>query len=141
MALEYFEEVKEHWKKNFSFLDYFKKTYGRDQPLPKWSDADVDEFIASDPVYGPQLKALRESRKFALGGAAIGAGHLGGIAMKYSKAPHGVLLATGFGAVCGAVFGSEVAEHWYGLYKMDKQQANLRFLYWWEDKTLGSQKA
>jgi hypothetical protein len=49
----------------------------------------------------------------------------------------GILLATGFGAVCGAVFGSEVAEHWYGLYKMDKKQANLRFLYWWEDKTLG----
>lgn len=58
MALEYFEEVKEHWKKNFSFLDYFKKTYGRDQPLPKWSDADVDEFIASDPVYGPQVSPV-----------------------------------------------------------------------------------
>jgi hypothetical protein len=52
---EHFEGVKEHWKKNFSFLDYFKKTYGRDQPLPKWTDADVEEFIASDPIYGPQV--------------------------------------------------------------------------------------
>jgi hypothetical protein len=37
------------------------------------------------------LKALREARKFALGGAAIGAAHLGGIAIKYSKAPHGII--------------------------------------------------
>jgi hypothetical protein len=48
------ECVKQHWASNFAFLDYFKKVYGRDKPLPKWSDADVDEFIASDPVYGPQ---------------------------------------------------------------------------------------
>ncbi|KAL5667639.1 hypothetical protein ACJX0J_019860, partial [Zea mays] len=80
------------------------------------------------------LKALRESRKFALAGAFAGAAHLGGVALKYSKAPHGVVLATGFGAITGAVLGSEVAEHWYQLYKMDKQGANLRFIYWWEDK-------
>ena len=49
----------------------------------------------------------------------------------------GVLLATGFGAITGAVLGSEVAEHWYQLYKMDKQGANLRFIYWWEDKVSG----
>ena len=49
----------------------------------------------------------------------------------------GVVLATGFGALTGAVLGSEVAEHWYQLYKMDKQGANLRFIYWWEDKVAG----
>ena len=43
--------------------------------------------------------------------------------------PAGVVLATGFGAL-----GSKVAEHWYELYKMDKQGANLWFIYWWEDK-------
>jgi hypothetical protein len=47
------------------------------------------------------------------------------------------VLATGFGALTGAVLGSEVAEHWYQLYKMDKQGANLRFIYWWEDKVSG----
>jgi hypothetical protein len=47
------------------------------------------------------------------------------------------VLATGFGAITGAVLGSEVAEHWYQLYKMDKQGANLRFIYWWEDKVSG----
>ena len=51
--------------------------------------------------------------------------------------PAGVVLATGFGAITGAVLGSEVAEHWYQLYKMDKQGANLRFIYWWEDKVSG----
>ena len=52
---EHFEGVKQHWARNFAFLDYFKKVYGRAEPLPKWSDADVEEFIASDPVYGPQV--------------------------------------------------------------------------------------
>ncbi|RWW21889.1 hypothetical protein GW17_00013934 [Ensete ventricosum] len=51
----HYEEVKEHWKNNFAFLDYYKKTFGRREPLPKWTDADVEEFIASDPVYGPQV--------------------------------------------------------------------------------------
>jgi hypothetical protein len=40
----------------------------------------------------PQLKALRESRKFALAGALVGAAHLGGVALKYSKAPHGTTM-------------------------------------------------
>ncbi|EMS47175.1 hypothetical protein TRIUR3_15677 [Triticum urartu] len=41
----------------------------------------------------------------------------------------GVVLATGFGAL-----GSKVAEHWYEVYKVDKQGANLWFIYLWEDK-------
>ncbi|KAH7663840.1 Nucleoside phosphorylase domain-containing protein [Dioscorea alata] len=136
----HFEDVKEHWRSNFAYLDYYKKTLGRREPLPKWTDADVEEFIASDPVYGPQLKALRESKKYGIAGALLGAAHLGGISWKYSKSPHGFVLATGFGALCGGVFGLEVAEHVKQLYKFDKQAANLRFLYWWEDKTLGSQQ-
>ncbi|XP_038990222.1 succinate dehydrogenase subunit 6, mitochondrial-like isoform X2 [Phoenix dactylifera] len=133
---KHYEEVKGHWRRNLAFLDYYKKTLGRAEPLPKWTDADVEEFIASDLVYGPQLKALRESRKYAIVGALLGAAHLGGVSWKYSKSPHGFVLATGFGALCGGVLGSEVAEHWKQLYKIDKQGANLRFLYWWEDKTV-----
>jgi hypothetical protein len=38
-----------------------------------------------------QLKAMRESRKSALGGALVGGTHLGGIALKYSKAPHDII--------------------------------------------------
>ncbi|XP_042427297.1 succinate dehydrogenase subunit 6, mitochondrial-like [Zingiber officinale] len=137
---KHLEEVKEHWRSNFSFLDYYRKTLGRKEPLPKWTDADVEEFIASDPVYGLQLKAIRQSRKYAVAGGLLGAAHLGGVSLKYSKSPHGFVLATGFGALCGGVLGMEVAEHWKQLYKIDKQAANLRFLYWWEDKTLGSHR-
>ncbi|KAG0501755.1 hypothetical protein HPP92_001827 [Vanilla planifolia] len=132
------EDVKEHWKKNFAFVDYYKKTLGWEKPLPKWTDADVEEFISSDPVYGPQLKAIQESRKYVAFGATLGAAQLGGISLKYSKSPHGFLLATGFGALCGGVLGAEVADHVKKLYKVDKQGVNLRFLYWWEDKTRGN---
>ena len=59
---KHYEEVKEHWRKNFAFLDYYKKTLGRAEPLPKWTDADVEEFIASDPVYGPQVSSSIVSR-------------------------------------------------------------------------------
>lgn len=45
------EEVKEHWRSNFAFLDYYKKTLGRKEPLPKWTDADVEEFILQVPLY------------------------------------------------------------------------------------------
>jgi hypothetical protein len=48
----------------------------------------------------PQLKALRESRKFALAGGFIGAAHLGGVALKFSKAPHGMI----DGVPCGYVW-------------------------------------
>lgn len=56
---EHFEEVKENWRRNLACLDYFKKVLGRDDPLPAWTDADIEEFIASDPVYGPQVPFLR----------------------------------------------------------------------------------
>ncbi|KAG6515896.1 hypothetical protein ZIOFF_026331 [Zingiber officinale] len=153
----HFEGVKEHWKSNFSFLDYYKKTLGRKEPLPKWTDADVEEFIASDPIYGPQVTARLFLFSSSLpGGFCFGdilflGRRIGGRSSAIWFWVVGVLswfsytfemiigfvLATGFGALCGGVLGMEVAEHWKQLYKIDKQAANLRFLYWWEDKTLG----
>ncbi|XP_078435053.1 succinate dehydrogenase subunit [Wolffia australiana] len=132
---QHIEEVKEHWRRNLSVLDYSKKVLGRDEPLPAWTDADIEEFIASDPVYGPQLRTAMKSKKFATVGALIGAAHLSGIALKYSKSPHGVVLAGAFGAACGLNFGLEAANHWYKLYKINPAEAHLRFFYWWEDKT------
>lgn len=32
--------------------DYFKKVYGHVETLLKWSNTNVDEFIAFDPIYG-----------------------------------------------------------------------------------------
>ena len=46
---------KQFWKERFSYLNKYKQIPGRDKPLPKWTDADVEEFIQSDPVYGPQV--------------------------------------------------------------------------------------
>uniref|UniRef100_A0A453LXY1 Uncharacterized protein n=1 Tax=Aegilops tauschii subsp. strangulata TaxID=200361 RepID=A0A453LXY1_AEGTS len=42
------------------------------------------------------------------------------------------MLATGFGAL-----GSKVVEHWYELYKMDKQGANL----WYGSSTGGRKRS
>ncbi|KAF8723775.1 hypothetical protein HU200_021754 [Digitaria exilis] len=108
----HFEGVKQHWARNFAFLDYFKKVYGRAEPLPKWSDADVEELIVPTRSTGPRsvprsaslspslasplpLAIDAESRKFALVGALVGATHLGGVAFKYSKAPHGSTMGGG----------------------------------------------
>ncbi|CAL9057851.1 unnamed protein product [Musa banksii] len=137
------EDVKEHWRSNFSFLDYYKKTLGRKEPLPKWTDADVEEFIASDPVYGPQvLLPSRSPFFFDLFSGRISIdlmSRLWGIPSisLIRSTTVGFVLATAFGALCGGIFGLEVAEHWGQLYKIDKQAANLRFLYWWEDKISG----
>ncbi|MQM16068.1 hypothetical protein Taro_049019 [Colocasia esculenta] len=133
---EHFREVREHWRRNLACLDFYKKTVGRDEPLPRWSDADIEEFIASDPVYGPQLRTTMKSKKFGAIGALLGAAHLAGVAFKYSKSPHGTILAGAFGAACGMNFGMEVANHWYQLYKIKPADAHLRFMYWFEDKTL-----
>lgn len=38
-----------------------------------------------------QLKTTMKSKKFGTVGALIGAAHLSGIALKYSKSPHGIL--------------------------------------------------
>ncbi|KAG0501768.1 hypothetical protein HPP92_001840 [Vanilla planifolia] len=137
--------MHEHWKKNFAFVDYYKKTLGWEKRLPKWTDADVEEFISSDPVYGPQVP----SNPYIYS-------HFGAVSFLYTGANShlsdnhnffpetsllshifnsGFLLATGFGALCGGVLGAEVADHVKKLYKVDKQGVNLRFLYWWEDKT------
>ncbi|CAL9098337.1 unnamed protein product, partial [Musa textilis] len=139
----HYEEVKEHWKSNFAFLDYYKKTLGRKEPLPKWTDADVEEFIAADPVYGPQVLLPGPdldpdfSSIYSPGGSrSIWFSGIPSISLIRSTTA-GFVLATAFGALCGGVFGLEVAEHWGQLYKIDKQAANLRFLYWWEDKISG----
>lgn len=49
----------------------------------------------------------------------------------------GTIISGLLGGLCGATFGKEVATHWYQLYKYKPGEAQLRFLYWWEDKTAG----
>eukprot|EP01018_Ginkgo_biloba_P023633 Gb_25569 [translate_table: standard] len=135
--LSFWEERKEFWRERFSYLRKYKKILGRDKPLPKWSDADVEEFIQSDPVYGPQLKLARQAAKIAAGGSAIGAISTAGVTWKYSRSGLGVVLSLGAGAAFGWVFGKEVANHALRLYRFDCMDAQLKFFDWWEKKTEG----
>lgn len=50
---------KAAWREKFAVVYKLKSiSEGRDQPLPPWSEKDVEEFQNSDPVYGPQLKLV-----------------------------------------------------------------------------------
>ncbi|KAJ8621846.1 hypothetical protein MRB53_030375 [Persea americana] len=133
------KSLGEYWDDRFAILDHYTKTFFTpEKPLPKWSDSDVEEFIASDHVNGPTLKCAREATKLAATGSAIGAISTAGLAWKYSKSPHGAVLALGAGAIFGWTFGQEIANHWMQLYRMDTMAAQLEFLDWWKKRTEGS---
>ncbi|KAI4382203.1 hypothetical protein MLD38_008198 [Melastoma candidum] len=118
----HWEGWKDFWSERFSFLDNYGRFIRREKPLPSWSSADVDDFIASDPFHGPVLKAARDATQFGL----------------YSKSLHGAGLSFAAGAVFGWTFGQEAASHWYQLYRLDTMQAQVKFLEWWKNKTEGS---
>lgn len=133
---KHWEGYKEFWSERFSFLDnYFKFIKGRDKPIASFSDSDVEEFIASDPIHGPALKAAREAARIAAAGSVIGAVSTAGFAWKYSKSPHGALLSVGAGGIFGWTFGHEIANHWLQLYRMDTMAAQVKFMDWWVSKT------
>ncbi|MBA0553100.1 hypothetical protein Golob_012316 [Gossypium lobatum] len=121
------DEYKEFWADRFPFTNVYSRYIGREQSLPSWSESDVNEFIASDPVHGPTLKTAREAANIALYGSAIGAITTAGFAWKYSKSLHG-------GAVFGWTFGQEIANHAYQLYRLDTMAAQAKFMDWWENK-------
>lgn len=59
-AGRYWADWKAYWRARFAFLDNYKKVFLiPENPLPKWSAADVEEFIASDPVHGPTVDCFR----------------------------------------------------------------------------------
>uniref|UniRef100_A0A5B7A852 Succinate dehydrogenase subunit 6, mitochondrial n=1 Tax=Davidia involucrata TaxID=16924 RepID=A0A5B7A852_DAVIN len=130
----HWEGYKEFWKERFSILDNYSRFVKRDKRLPSWSDSDVEEFIASDPVHGATLKTAREAAKFGAVGGVIGAVSTAGFAWKYSRSLHGAALSFGAGAVFGWTFGQEIASHWLQLYRLDTMGAQVKFLEWWENK-------
>ncbi|XAR60219.1 Succinate dehydrogenase (ubiquinone) [Bertholletia excelsa] len=132
----HWEGYKEFWSERFSFLDNYARFVNRETPLPEWSDADIEEFIASDPVYGPNLRTTREAIKYAGTGSVIGAVSTAAFAWKYSRSPHGALLSLGAGAVFGWTFGQEFANHWLQLYRIDTMAAQVKFFEWWEKKSV-----
>ncbi|KAG4132202.1 hypothetical protein Goshw_019784 [Gossypium schwendimanii] len=128
------DEYKEFWADRFPFTNVYSRYIGREQSLPSWSESDVNEFIASDPVHGPTLKTAREAANIALYGSAIGAITTAGFAWKYSKSLHGAGLSFVGGAVFGWTFGQEIANHAYQLYRLDTMAAQAKFMDWWENK-------
>ncbi|KAI5078465.1 hypothetical protein GOP47_0006136 [Adiantum capillus-veneris] len=129
---------KEAWRQHFHLIfDMASVAKGRDKPLKPWSDADVEEFIHSDPVYGPQLKLVREAAKISAGGAVVGGLTTTAVVARYSRAPHGLLLSLVAGAIVGWSVAEEGARLAYGLHKIDCMDTNLRFLDWWKHKTEG----
>ncbi|XP_057953140.1 succinate dehydrogenase subunit 6, mitochondrial [Malania oleifera] len=133
----HWEGWKDFWVERFSIIDNYSRFIKRENPLPSWSDSDVEAFIASDPVHGPTLKTAREAVKFAATGSVIGAVSTAAISWKYSRSPHGALLSFGAGAVFGWTFGQEFASHWLQLYRLDTMAAQVKFLEWWENKAGG----
>ncbi|TMW94874.1 succinate dehydrogenase subunit 6, mitochondrial [Solanum lycopersicum] len=133
----YWEGYKEFWGERFSFLDNYSRFIKRDKPLPSWSDSDVEEFIASDPLHGPTLRTAREAVKISAVGGIIGAVSTAGVTWKYSRSLHGTALSLGAGAVFGWTFGQEVANHWLQLYRLDTMAAQVKFMEWWQNKVEG----
>ncbi|PSS09433.1 Succinate dehydrogenase [Actinidia chinensis var. chinensis] len=134
---KHWEGYKEFWTERFSFLDNYSRFVKRDHPLPSWSDADVEQFIASDPVNGPTLRTAREAVKYGATGSVIGAVSTAAFAWKYSRSLHGAALSFGAGAMFGWTFGHEFANHWLQLYRLDTMAAQVKFLDWWEKKSAG----
>ncbi|KAI5667093.1 hypothetical protein M9H77_16946 [Catharanthus roseus] len=133
----HWEGYKEFWGERFSFLDSYSRFIKLDKPLPSWSSADVEEFIASDPVHGPALKTAREAVKFGAVGSLVGAVTTAGWTWKYSRSPHGAALSFGAGAVFGWTFGQEIANHYLQLYRLDTLTAQAKFMEWWQNKVEG----
>ncbi|CAL5425575.1 unnamed protein product [Camellia sinensis] len=131
---KHWEEYKEFWSERFSILDNYSRFVQRQNPISSWSDSDVEEFIASDPLHGPTLKTAREAAKFGAAGSVVGAVSTAAAAWKYSRSPHGAVLSLGAGAVFGWTFGHEIANHWLQLYRLDTMAAQVKFLDWWEKK-------
>ncbi|XP_042056033.1 succinate dehydrogenase subunit 6, mitochondrial-like [Salvia splendens] len=104
-------------------------------PLSHRSSAAVLQFITSDPVHGPALKAAEGAANFAYVGAAVGAITTGGNAWRWSKSPHGTVLSFAFGAVVGFTLGAEAANHWYQLYRLDTVGAHVKFNEWLQKRT------
>ncbi|MCL7033614.1 hypothetical protein MKW94_025788 [Papaver nudicaule] len=130
------EEAGSFWGR-FRFVEPFKKFIDAKEKGITWSDSDVEAFIAVDPVHGPIVENARKAAKVAAIGSAVGALHLGGTALRYSKSPHGTVLALGLGAVVGYTVGKEAASHYYQLYRADTMASQVKFLEWVTTKSEG----
>nr|UER43483.1 succinate dehydrogenase 6 [Viscum album] len=116
--------------------------YSRFKPLPSWTAADVEAFIASEPdVHGPAMVAAQKTVKFASTGCAIGAVSSAALSWRSTRSPQASLLSLGAGAVMGWLMGHEVANHWLQLYRMDTVGAHVKFLEWMQARSREENKS
>eukprot|EP00299_Pterocystis_sp_00344_P007074 c210_g1_i1.p1 GENE.c210_g1_i1~~c210_g1_i1.p1 ORF type:complete len:149 (-),score=28.33 c210_g1_i1:39-446(-) len=103
-------------------------------PLKPWNSSDVDRFIKSDPVHGPNLQKLRTSTQIQ----AVGAGVVGVASAAYafrgSKSYLGIGMMLAAGAVTGAVVAEGLSTPLLGLHKFSPAETNHKFLKWWSEQ-------
>eukprot|EP00899_Mesostigma_viride_P018954 jgi/Mesvir1/2705/Mv05102-RA.1 len=103
--------------------------------VPRWTSADVDEFVKSDPVYGPRVEALETGGLICLAGGLLSGLGLAAVSLRYSRSLHGSALALVAGTAGGYLVSDEVAKYALGLYKFDRLETHVKFLEWWKAKS------
>eukprot|EP00243_Klebsormidium_subtile_P003751 TRINITY_DN17343_c0_g1_i1.p1 TRINITY_DN17343_c0_g1~~TRINITY_DN17343_c0_g1_i1.p1 ORF type:complete len:148 (-),score=17.67 TRINITY_DN17343_c0_g1_i1:225-668(-) len=127
---------KEAWRRKFSTVVKLQSSMKEDEKaLPAWTSKDIEAFAKEDPVYGPQVAALRKNSEACGYGAVAGAVGSAGVALRFSKSPHGAVLAGLLGGLTGWLVTNEGATWAYGTYKFDNMDANLKFVEWWRKKS------
>ncbi|KAG0561771.1 hypothetical protein M758_9G141600 [Ceratodon purpureus] len=123
------------WREAFApFHKFASISERRSTPLPPWSEADVQEFIKSDPVHGPRLSLVRQGATIASIGAVVGGLATAGLAFKYSKNVPGAVMSFLGGTAMSWTIAEEAANLGLGLYKFNCMDTNLKFLAWWGSK-------
>ncbi|EFJ27942.1 hypothetical protein SELMODRAFT_403366 [Selaginella moellendorffii] len=109
-----------------------KEVLLRAKSLPPYTKKDVDTFIASDPVYGPQLRKMNDAKLFCYAGTAGGAVGTGFMSHALGKQPRITAMAILGGGFVGMALGGELANFALGLYKFKRTEPKKKFLDWWE---------
>ncbi|GJR45003.1 succinate dehydrogenase subunit 6, mitochondrial [Tanacetum coccineum] len=58
------EGFKTLWSDRFRIVKSYTPFIRRDSPLPPWSDADVHDFFAFDPIHGPVLLTTHQGQVY-----------------------------------------------------------------------------
>eukprot|EP00475_Leptophrys_vorax_P008861 TRINITY_DN15790_c0_g1_i1.p1 TRINITY_DN15790_c0_g1~~TRINITY_DN15790_c0_g1_i1.p1 ORF type:complete len:151 (+),score=0.92 TRINITY_DN15790_c0_g1_i1:277-729(+) len=106
----------------------------RDAPLPRWKNADLQEFAREDPKHGETVLLARRASAIATGGAVVGGLALTAYNYRYSRSAGGALLTLVVGTVTSWAVTEEAANVSLGLYRHNAMEANFKFLDWWAAK-------
>eukprot|EP00897_Mesotaenium_endlicherianum_P008748 jgi/Mesen1/7901/ME000420S07045 len=126
---------KEAWKEKFAVVTKLKSIRDNQaEPLPRWTEADIDKFAEEDPVNGSQIKLARQGATIANYSGLAGGVGTALYSYRYSRSAAGAALVFVFGATTCWALGEEAANFGLGLYKFDPLDSNLKFLEWWKKR-------